>query len=72
MGSFVWHVREGSKSGRELASGFRYQPDTAHEPMVRTDDLFLEDASGPWRVIDLWQTDVFVSDGNILVVERTT
>jgi hypothetical protein len=31
------------------------------EPHIGTDDVFLEGA-GPWRVIDLQQTDVLESD----------
>ena len=68
MGSFVWHVREGSFEGPELASAYRYHPFSVDEPEVGTDDVFLEGA-GPWRVIDVQRTEVLVSDGNVLVVE---
>ena len=68
MGSFVWHVREGSLDGPELARAYRYHPFSVDEPEVGTDDVFLEGA-GPWRVIDVQRTDVLVSDGNVLVVE---
>jgi hypothetical protein len=69
VGSFVWHVREGSFEGPELVSAYRYHPFTVHEPHIGTDDIFFEGA-GPWRVIDVQRTDVLESDGNILVVER--
>ena len=68
VGSFVWHVREGSLDGAELESAYRYHPFSVDEPQIGTDDVFLEGA-GPWRVIDLQRTDVLESDGNILVVE---
>jgi hypothetical protein len=68
VGSFVWHVREGSLGGRELASAYRYHPFSVDEPHIGTDDVFLEGA-GPWRVIDVQRTDLLESDGNILVVE---
>jgi hypothetical protein len=71
VGSFVWHVREGSFEGPELASAYRYHPFSVDEPHVGTDDVFLEGA-GPWRVIDFRRTDVLESDGNILVVERAS
>ena len=69
MGSFVWHVREGSFEGPELASMYRYHPFSVDEPHIGTDDVFLEGA-GPWRVIDLQRTDVLEADRNILVGER--
>jgi hypothetical protein len=69
VGSFVWHVREGSFEGPELASAYRYHPFSVDEPHIGTDDVFLEGA-GPWRVIDFQRTEVLESDGNILVVER--
>jgi hypothetical protein len=71
VGSFVWHVREGSFEGPELASAYRYHPFSVDEPEVGTDDVFLEGA-GPWRVIDVQRTEVLESDGNILVVERAS
>ena len=70
MGSFLWHVREGSLEGPELASAYRYHPFTVHEPQIGTDDIFLEDGSGPWRVIDhVRMEDDLTSPSNILVVE---
>jgi hypothetical protein len=54
---------------RRLASAYRYHPFSVDEPHIGTDDVFVEGA-GPWRVIDLQQTDVLESDGNILVVEH--
>ncbi len=70
MGSFVWHVREGSLDGPELASAYRYHPFSVDEPHIGTDDVFLEGA-GPWRVIDFQRVEEdLTSDGNILVVER--
>ena len=48
---------------------YRYHPFSVDEPLIGTDDVFLEGA-GPWRVIDLQRTDVLESDRNILVVER--
>ncbi len=71
MGSFVWHVREGSFEGPELASAYRYRPFSVNEPHLGTDDIFLEEA-GPWRVIDFRRTEMLLSDGNILVVERAS
>ena len=71
MGSFVWHVREASFKGAELASAYRYHPFSVDEPHVGTDDVFLE-GIGPWRVIDFRRTEVLESDGNILVVERAS
>jgi hypothetical protein len=71
VGSFVWHVREASFEGPELASAYRYHPFSVDEPHFGTDDVFLEGA-GPWRVIDFRRTDVLESDGNILVVERAS
>ena len=69
MGSFLWHVRQGSSEGPELASAYRYHPFSVYEPQIGTDDVFLE-GDGPWRVIDLQRTDELKSDGNILVVEH--
>ena len=69
MGSLVWHVRQGSLDGPELASAYRYQPFSVYEPHIGTDGVYIEDA-GPWRVIDFQRTDELHSDGNILVVER--
>jgi hypothetical protein len=69
VGSFLWHVREGSFEGPELASAYRYRPFTVREPHLGTDDIFLQDDSGPWRVIDFRRTEVLESDGNVLVVE---
>jgi len=68
--SFLWHVREGSFEGPELASAYRYRPFTVREPHLGTDDIFLQDDSGPWRVIEFRRTEVPKSDGNVLVVER--
>ena len=60
MGSFVWHVREGSLDGPEIASAYRYHPFSVDEPHIGTDDVFLEGA-GPWRVIDFQRTDLLES-----------
>ena len=70
MGSFLWHVREGTFEGPELAGAYRYHPFSVDEPHIGTADIFVADDSGPWRVIDFQRTDVPESDGNILVVER--
>ncbi len=34
MGSFVWHVRQGSLEGPELASAYRYRPFSVDEPHI--------------------------------------
>jgi hypothetical protein len=70
VGSFLWHVREGSFEGPELASAYRYHPFSVDEPHIGSDDVFLADGSGPWRVIDFRRTEVLLSVGNVLVVER--
>jgi hypothetical protein len=69
VGSVVWHVRQGSFEGPELASAYRYRPFSIFEPHVGTDDVFIA-GDGPWRVIDFQRTDQLESDGNVLVVER--
>ena len=69
MGSLLWHVREGTLEGPEVASAYRYHPFTVDEPHIGTADIYLEDDSGPWRVIHQ-RTEALESDGNILVVER--
>ena len=61
---------KGHSRDLELASAYRYHPFTVHEPHIGTVDIYLEDGSGPWRVIHLQRTEVLESDGNILVVER--
>jgi hypothetical protein len=71
VGSFVWHVRQGSLDGPELASAYRYRPFSNFEPDVGTDDVFIE-GDGPWRVIDCQRTDQLESDGNVLAVERAS
>jgi len=71
VGSFLWHVRQGSLDGPELASAYRYRPFSIFEPHVGTDDVFLE-GDGPWRVIDFQRTEQLESDGNVLVVERAS
>jgi hypothetical protein len=69
VGSFLWHVRKGTLEGPELASAYRYHPFSVDEPHIGSDDVFLADGSGPWRVIHFQRADVLESDDNILVVE---
>jgi hypothetical protein len=69
VGIVQWSVREGQVGefdAPEIASGYRSIG--VHEPKLG-DLIYLDDGSGPWRVVDWMMGDKRDSPENVLVVE---
>jgi hypothetical protein len=64
VGLFTHVIREGTLEGPIIAESYRHEG--VDEPDVG-DLVFAGDRQ--WRVIDYTRMDVFVSSGNVLVVE---
>lgn len=68
VGRFTYVIREGKENefdGPIIAENYRHGE--AIDKPAKGDLVFVGDRQ--WRVVDYMRTDVFVSSGNILVVE---